>query len=152
MKRILVALDTTPPSLKAIQYVAEIVPFVPDAQVLLLSIATGIHRAAEQLALPDSGADLPLDHQHEKAQIEAIQEHAYQLLVERGMAPEHITRRIKVISRGIARDILDEARATESDTLVIGRRGLSKIREMVVGSVSSEIIHAGVLQAIWVVE
>lgn len=152
MKRIMVALDCTPPSLKAIEYVARIAPYVPDTEVILFSVATGIHLPADQLALPDAGADLPLEHQHEKAQIEAIQQHAHNLLVQNGMDPQRIISRVKVIRRGIGADILDEADASQADTLAIGHRGLSKVREMLVGSVASKVLHAGVQRAIWVIE
>ena len=152
MKRIMVALDCTPPSLKAMAYVAQIAPHVPGVEVVLFSIATGIHLPAEQLALPDAGAELPLEHQHEKAQIDAMHQHAESLLVRNGMDPQRVIHRVKVISRGIALDILDEANAAQIDTLAIGHRGLSKVREMLVGSVSSKILHAGAQRAIWVIE
>ncbi len=152
MKLMMIALDCTPPSLKAIHYISEIVPHLPDMNVLLFSVATGIHLTPEQLAIPDAGADLPLEHQHEKAQIEAMHDLAAEKLIEKGMDPERIKRRIKVISRGVGRDIIDEANALEVDTLAIGHRGLSKVREMLFGSVSSQILHAGKHRAIWVIE
>lgn len=152
MKLIMLALDCTPPSVKAIEYLADIAPHLPDVNVLLFSVATGIHLPQDQLALPDAGSDLPLEHQHEKAQIDAIHDYAEKRLIENGLAPDRISRRIKVISRGVGRDIVDEANALEVDTLAIGHRGMSKIKQLFIGSVSSKILNAGKHRAIWIIE
>jgi len=52
-----------------------------------------------------------------------------------------VTVKIRKKKAGIARDVLKEAQAGKYDTLVIGRRGLSAVREFLFGSVSSKVIQ-----------
>ncbi len=44
-------------------------------------------------------------------------------------------------SRSAAHDILEEARKMNSGTIILGRRGLSGIKELIMGSVTRKIIH-----------
>jgi nucleotide-binding universal stress UspA family protein len=62
-------------------------------------------------------------------------------LVRAGWRPADIAVKIHKKRRGIARDILKEARDGGYDTLVIGRRGLSGIKEFLFGSVSNKILQ-----------
>ncbi|GAF89569.1 unnamed protein product, partial [marine sediment metagenome] len=43
--------------------------------------------------------------------------------------------------KGIARDIINEAHSGY-DTIVLGRRGLSGIKEFVLGSISQKVLHS----------
>jgi nucleotide-binding universal stress UspA family protein len=58
-----------------------------------------------------------------------------------GFKKEKITVKVQAKKKGIARDIVAEAEA-EYDTIVMGRRGLSGIKEFVMGSVSQKVLHS----------
>ncbi len=52
---------------------------------------------------------------------------------------------------GVAKDIINFAQERHYDAIVIGRRGLSKIQEMIMGSVSRYVINRAMNRALWVV-
>jgi nucleotide-binding universal stress UspA family protein len=54
-------------------------------------------------------------------------------------------------SRSAASDILDEAQNNGYGTIVMGRRGLSGVKEFFMGSVSSKVLQNCTGMAAWVV-
>jgi hypothetical protein len=52
----------------------------------------------------------------------------------------------------IAECILQEAEATQSETILVGRKGVSRKEELLFGSVSNRIIHQAEDCTVWVVE
>ena len=63
---------------------------------------------------------------------------ARQILVSSGFAENAIEIKVENKNKGVARDILAEA-DQEYDLLVIGRRGISGIREFFLGSTSQKV-------------
>ena len=66
-----------------------------------------------------------------------------------------LTDRIETITtpsiHGIVKDMLGFAQTKGYDAIVVGRRGLSKIQEKLMGSVSRYIISNTANRALWVV-
>jgi nucleotide-binding universal stress UspA family protein len=60
---------------------------------------------------------------------------------EAGFAPEFDARQGSGAS-GIAQALVDAADRWEADLIVVGRRDMSRIRELVLGSVSNAVVHA----------
>jgi nucleotide-binding universal stress UspA family protein len=65
---------------------------------------------------------------------------AKKVLVESGFASKNVAIKILKKKTGIARDVLKEVERGKYDTLVIGRRGLSGVKQFVLGSVSNKIV------------
>jgi nucleotide-binding universal stress UspA family protein len=65
---------------------------------------------------------------------------AREVLVKAGFEKDRIHLKVQVKKRGIARDIIEEARSGYS-IVVMGRRGLSGVQEFILGSVSQKVIH-----------
>jgi len=53
---------------------------------------------------------------------------------------------------GVAKDIINFAQERQYDAIVIGRRGLSKIQEMIMGSVTAELLEHSRTIPVWVVD
>ena len=64
---------------------------------------------------------------------------AKQLLVEAGFDEKRIAAKIPMKKSGIARDIVNESK-DGYESIVIGRRGLSGIKEMFLGSISQKVL------------
>lgn len=69
-----------------------------------------------------------------------------------GVGPDRITTEIKLARHSVSHDILNEARQGLFDALVIGRRGITKLEELVMGSVSEEIFKNCHDVPIWIID
>jgi nucleotide-binding universal stress UspA family protein len=157
VRKVLLAVDCSPYSKRAAAYLAAVVPHVPECEVTLFSVMTGIpydDRELEKLVgelpePPEVHGDE--DHQQEVSQVRSFFQDITAMLTAGGFPVERLHTVAKPIRRGVALDIIDEAMETGCDTIVVGRRGLSLVREMLQGSVSSDLVHKAPL-AVWVIE
>jgi len=144
-KKILVGVDESKNSMNAVRYVAEgmektgtvtLFSVLPDATAacgLDSPSLTPIFRKSRQAfcAIEDTKKD----------SVKAFMEKAKQALIRGGFPSKNIAVKIRKKKVGIARDILKEAEQGKYTTLVIGRRGLSGIKQFVLGSVSNKIVQ-----------
>jgi nucleotide-binding universal stress UspA family protein len=144
-KKILVAVDESKNSMKAVDYVAR--GMEKTGTVTLLSI---LPDASSACGL-DGPSLIPLFKENRKAfcavedrkkdTVKAFMEKAKQVLVESGFPSKNVSVKIQKKKAGIARDILKAAQQGRFTTLVIGRRGLSAIKQFMMGSVSSKVVQ-----------
>ena len=144
-KKILVAVDESKNSMKAVKYVANGIQ--PTGKVTLFSVLPDSTAACGL----DSPTLTPLFNQNRKAfcaiedtkkdHVKEFMEKAKAVLVEAGFPSKNVTVKIRKKKAGIARDILREAQVGKYTSLVIGRRGLSAVREFLFGSVSSKVVQ-----------
>jgi nucleotide-binding universal stress UspA family protein len=57
-----------------------------------------------------------------------------------------------VESAEVAQVILEQARAFNCSTIVVGRRGLSRVKEFFLGSVSKSLVGFAKNRTVWVVD
>ena len=156
MKKILVALDCSPASRRAAAYTAEIVPSLPDCSVTLFAVLTGVPYGEEVLTELLGPEEIELhgddDHRQELAVVQRVLSDAARLFQDRRFPIERLKLVTKPLRRGIAQDILDEAQSRGCDTIVVGRRGLSMMKQVVLGSVSRDVIQKAEDLAIWVID
>lgn len=72
-------------------------------------------------------------------------------LGEHGVKPEQVSTETLIMRESIARDILREAKLEQYDALVIGRRGLSALEEMIMGSISQTILKTADMP-VWLID
>ena len=143
-KKILVAVDESKSSMKAVKYVARAME--KTGTVTLFSV------------LPDATAACGLDgpslvplfkgnrqafcaiEDTKKETVKRFMEDGKAVLVEAGFPSKNVAIKIRKKKVGIARDILKEAQHGKYTTLVIGRRGLSGIKQFLMGSVSNKVV------------
>jgi len=68
-------------------------------------------------------------------------ERAKETLIKSGYDSASVTIKLKKIKRGVARDIIHEATHGEYHMVALGRRGLSGIKEFLLGSTSQKVLH-----------
>lgn len=144
-KKILLALDNSKNSLRAVKYVADSVK--PTATVTMFSVLPDPTAACEL----DGPSLIPIFKENvrtfctiedaKKSAVEGFMEEAKKTLVNAGFSPKNVSIRIRKKKVGIARDIVKEAQLGKYDTLVIGRRGLSAIQQFMLGSISNKVIN-----------
>ena len=146
-KRIILAIDDSPRSINAVEYVGSIAGHLTEVQLCLLHIypepppdyyPSGATLAAYQME------------QEEKAKILFAQ--ANKILQGHGIAAQAITSRCEIAGQhSISAAILDLQVRENYGTIVVGKRGISKAEEFLFGSISNALIHNGRDIAVWVI-
>jgi nucleotide-binding universal stress UspA family protein len=143
-QKILVAFDDSENAMRAVEYIAS--SFSKEHEITLFSI------------IPDTAAICDMDSpslipyfQERQASFCAIEDQkrglvnealdkAKDLLVEAGFEEKNITTKVQTKDKGVVRDIISEAKFGY-DTIVVGRKGHSKVTEFIFGSVSQKILN-----------
>ena len=144
-KRILVAFDDSENAMRAVEFVTK--SLTPNHKITLFSVIPDTAAVCEMFS-PEltpyflSQRDLFCSMETKKKDLvnEALKK-AMDLLLKSGFDEEDITTKIVTQKKGIARDIVDEAKSGY-DVVVLGRRGLSGIKEFLLGSVSRKVLYA----------
>jgi nucleotide-binding universal stress UspA family protein len=76
----------------------------------------------------------------QRKRIKQYMEQAGQFLLKAGVAPESLTIKIQDRKKGIARDIIREAR-NGYDAVATRRRGMTGLRRIVLGSVATKLVE-----------
>lgn len=160
--RILLAVDESENSRRAVKYVGSLLRRTPDVAVTLFHVLKPMPREL----LEHGGSENPdiesqLDqqlHNEQEAWIRKEGESESQVL---NKACETLTQsgfdRSQVAFKigheeDIARNILEEARDGKHETIVVGRHGTSRIKRLFGGGVTDQLLRDAKGFAIWVVE
>jgi nucleotide-binding universal stress UspA family protein len=145
LPKVLVALDDSDNAARAVEYVSR--NFSADHEVTLFSVIPD----TQMLCNMNSPELTPYFwsqrnvfcslEDKKKELIEAAASRAKDVLMKAGFKKEKIAVKVQAKKKGIARDIVAEAESGY-DTIVMGRRGLSGIKEFVMGSVSQKVLHS----------
>jgi nucleotide-binding universal stress UspA family protein len=144
-QNILIAFDDSENAMRAVAFVAD--TFSPDNSITLFHVLQDTAALCEMNSpelssyfLSQQTAFCALEDQKKELVDEAMQK-ARAVFVEAGFNGSDIRLKIEPKKIGVAGDIVDEAQSGYR-IIVVGRRGLSGIREFIMGSVSQKILHA----------
>ncbi|MEW6670624.1 MAG: universal stress protein [Thermodesulfobacteriota bacterium] len=132
-RKILIALDGSENAAMGAAYAGDILAGRRDVLVTLLHIRTGESAQNEQ-------------------DVRKIMDISRDVLIKAGIPAEAISIQFRDKKTGIARDILDEIETGEYGTVIVGRRGLSRAKQFLFGSVSNKIVHNTKDCTVWVVD
>ncbi len=144
-KKILIAMDESENSLRAVDFICTCVS--PDATITLFSV---LLNTEDMCAM--QGAELTpyffaqqssfcaMENKKKELVSQAL-EKARQTLIRKGVAEDRVKTKIVTRKRGIARDIISEAKSGGYDLVVLGKRGLSGIKDFILGSVTQKVLH-----------
>jgi nucleotide-binding universal stress UspA family protein len=153
--KILVALDTSEEAMRTVDFVGTIIKG-KDWEVTFFHViredyfTSPRYQTSFVLHKEWEGTVRKKFHEAEKA-IVAVYEEAMKRLQKAGVNPDFIATKTVtgVASRGKA--IFDEARKGHFGTIVVGRRGLSRVDEFLLGRVSNKVLQLAKEMAVWVV-
>jgi nucleotide-binding universal stress UspA family protein len=160
--KILVAVDESENSLRAVQYVGSLLRRNPDVTLTLFHVLKPMPREL----LEHGGSENPAAEAQLGRQLRADQESwlraeqesecsvlrtAWETLMNHGFDANQVTMRFGH-EDDIAGNILEEARLGGHDTIVMGRHGASRIKRMFGGGVTDQLLRQAKGFAIWVVE
>lgn len=152
-KRILVSIDASEGAMRAVEHVGSMV----GGANLELTLFHVIRRLESKLPGKDEkffepvGKDDSTQEYKDELAIRAVFEKAYKVLEEAGFNQEQIT--TKIISGVATRSgsIVAQAMNGGYGTIVLGRRGHSKVGEFYMGRVTNKVIQLANKMAVWVV-
>lgn len=139
--KILVALDTSEEGMGTVDYVGAMVDGT-DWGITLFHVIRGL-----DFVLPETGEIL----QDIEGAVKALLEQAVGRLEKAGLRPDQISTKTASGVASRAKAIVDEAKNGGYGTIVVGRRGLSRVEEFFMGSVSSKVMQLAQEMAVWVV-
>jgi len=146
-RKILVAVDNTPTSERALRYAGDIVGHLPEVSLHLLHVYPE--------PPPDyyrSGRTLDEYKKENERQAQEIFDKAVSVLNSCGIEKQAITTECRMaIQTTISQTILDIQARDGYGTVVVGKRGVSKAEEFLFGSISNALVHHSKDIAIWVV-
>lgn len=160
-KKILVAVDGSENSVRAVSYTGEMVKDDPGVLVELLCI----ERLAERDLFPDEDS-WKQRCKDQRDEMHDFLEDAAGILTGKGLAEKQVRTnymshcRFPLEDQGvtqcsmgtsIAQEVMTYSQDNGFGTIVVGRRGVSKAEEFLFGSVSNKIIHHARGCTVWVV-
>jgi nucleotide-binding universal stress UspA family protein len=147
-KNILIAIDDSDNSRRAVQYVGYLLGNMEGVHVTLLHV---IPEPEEDYFPEDEQKQQWLTNYREK--LDAILEEYSQMLVADGFKKNAIEKHLTLrYCPSMAECILAERDERLYGTIVVGRQGLSRKEEFLFGSISSKIVNHARRCTVWVVE
>lgn len=152
MKRILVALDQNEESLSIVRYVADAARGRADVEIGLFHVLREfmpIHPEFDLGVLPEVQARFE---ESTREAMDKIFGEAKRILVGAGLTEANIKTRIEPAALDVAQELLAEAEEGGYDTIVLGRRGMGRVRQFFIGSVSNKVVQHAKGRTVWIVE
>jgi len=151
MQRFLMAVDGSTGCNESLVSMARILKEVPDCKVLLYHCVQSLG-SAHFRALGELSQQYEVSAEAEKRMGGGILEQSRNVFLENGFPESNIEVQLKLNSDDPAMDIVGEAKQKNIGTIVLGRRGLSPVETILVGSVSRRVAEYSGAISVWVVD
>ena len=146
-KKILITVDGSSYSRRAIEYTVKMESVLQDLHFTLLNIQPKISEFLIEDAKMDGKARAALKKVINKNQAKSteILNESKEIMIDLGVDKNKIELVSQPIAMGIAKGILDYGNQALADAIVMGRRGVSRLAEAFIGSVTNSVLeHTGV--------
>ena len=159
MKKMLIAIDGSDCSLRAVEYAGRQFSGVSDLQITLLHVLPyppaplwddGHIPTKKDKEEREKAIERWLANQ--RARTEPLFDKALAILDEAGISRSQLAKKTISDSSDIADSILEETKDGGYQSLIVGRCGISAMKSFLIGSVTTKIINRGAGVAICVVE
>jgi nucleotide-binding universal stress UspA family protein len=144
-KKILVAIDDSENAMRAVEFIANL--FTMDSKITLFNVIQDTAALCEMNSpeltpyfKSQQSSFCLLEEKKQELVNQAVQK-AKEILMDAGFEEKNITVKSVIKKKGIARDIIKEAQAGYN-AIVLGRRGLSGIKDFILGSVSQKVSNS----------
>ncbi|MGO9312962.1 MAG: universal stress protein [Syntrophobacteraceae bacterium] len=157
-KKFLLCLTDSEGAMLALSHVSEVLGASKDCEVMLLHAVRSFRgfRNFVREAFSSEGDKTEVERIERELDaaaklLEPSFDKARAALVSSGVDTGRIHQKIISGASNAAQAIIDEAEKGGYDTIVVGRRGLSKVGQLIMGRVSNRVIHMAKDRTVWVV-
>jgi nucleotide-binding universal stress UspA family protein len=153
-RKLLIALDTSIYSSNTLHYLEQLFAGLADIRLHLLTVVTcnPSENATAWLDKMELQSLLKGEEQKRYAAARKFLRQAVERLKRNNISPEQVTTEVKISTNPPAAEVLNIARKGVFDALVLGRRGVSKLEELIMGSVSSTMFEKCHDVPIWIID
>jgi len=152
-KKILVAIDGSNQSLDAVRYVSKVIA-PQNMKVVLFHVQKKIDEAFWEVginpAFSKRMASIAAWELERNKAVKEFMDNSHQILLGAGFTQEAVEINIHQSKAGVARDIIKES-MNGYCAVVVGRKGLSKLKDLVLGSIAQKLVEKISHIPIWVV-
>jgi nucleotide-binding universal stress UspA family protein len=152
VRRILIALDQSEEALNVVRYVAGVVGGREGVEVTLYHVIREfmpLHPEFDLGVLPEVQARFE---ESSRQAMDKVFGEARRLLLAAGFTPANIKTKIEPAGVDVAQEILSGAEKGGYDTIAMGRRGMGRLRQFFMGSVSTKVVQHAKGRTVWIVE
>ena len=143
-KKILVAIDDSENAMRAVEFIANL--FTTDNKITLFNVIQDTAALCEMNSpeltpyfKSQQSSFCTLEEKKQKLVNQALQK-AREILMDTGFDENNITIKLEIKKNGVARDIVTEAQSGYN-IIVLGRRGMSGIKDFILGSISQKVFN-----------
>lgn len=149
-KNVLVCVDNSENALRAVDHSGFMLAGI-DTSVILFHTKRHLRRFMPKEVLEDASELEELWKHAAGEQIAPVMKKANEMLLKAGLKEDQISTKIVDGSRSAADDILKAAKRYDCGTIVMGRRGLTGVKELIMGSVTRKVLEDLNEKAVWIV-
>ena len=144
-KKMLVLVDGSERTLQTVNYVRNFMPVAEDTRIVLFHVFSGLSEEYRELEREPTCAtavhQLKNRKMEEKRKIQAYLEQAKRILISGGFSEQSIEVKFHSLEKGVARDIINEARNGYS-AVVLRRRGMGALKNIILGSIAVKLLQS----------
>jgi nucleotide-binding universal stress UspA family protein len=143
-KKVLVAIDDSENAMRAVEFIAN--SFAKDNKITLFNVIPDTAALCEMNSpeltpyFKSQQSSFCLLEEKKRELVNQAVQKARNILMDAGFDENNITVKSEVKKSGVARDIVKEAES-DYNVIVMGRRGVSGIRDFILGSVSQKVFN-----------
>jgi len=144
-KKVLVAIDDSENAMRAVEFIAN--SFTKDNKITLFNVIQDTAALCEMNSpeltpyfKSQQSSFCLLEEKKQKLVNQAV-EKARAILTDAGFDENNITVKSELKKSGVARDIVKEVESGYN-AIVMGRRGMSGIKDFILGSISQKVFHS----------
>ncbi len=153
-KKVLLAIDDSRNTKQAIAYAVNLSLLVKNLSCTLFHVQPAISQFLTDDAKSDFRAQSALEKLKRK-NMEAAQtmlEQCKTMMCEMGIAENCIDLKSVPRNMGLAKDIIDYAQEKKYDAIITGRRGLTRMQEVFMGSTTKKLVDHSKVTPLWIVD
>ncbi|GMQ80042.1 MAG: hypothetical protein BMS9Abin03_511 [Thermodesulfobacteriota bacterium] len=143
-KKILVAIDDSENAMRAVEFVAN--TFITDNRITLFNVVQDTAAMCEMNSpeltpyFTSQQSSFCLLEEKKKELVSMALQKSKAILTDAGFEEKNITIKAELKKTGVARDIIKEAQS-DYNIIVMGKRGVSGIKDFLLGSISQKVFN-----------